>query len=154
MNSSRLSMNENLDAPLNVDAHSPIVATSQRLPWSALTRARRAQISSSAERVDHGPTSNGNPRNAPQLSRDRSMRKTHRCNSIRRPLTCRLGRNIALASAVAITAAQTAEAADVGLWVLAPRPPESLNSVEEHGAQVPWFQKEFRIPYDIVEPFI
>jgi hypothetical protein len=29
-----------------------------------------------------------------------------------------------------------------------------LNSIEQQGTQVPWFQKEFRIPYDTVEPFI
>jgi hypothetical protein len=72
----------------------------------------------------------------------------------RRPFTRHYAPSIALASAVAITAAQTAQAANVGLWVLVPRPPESLNSVEQHGTHTPWFQKEFGIPYDIVEPFI
>src|SRR5258708_205336 len=81
------------------------------------------------------------------------MSETRVCES-RHPFTRRYAQSIALASAVAITVVQTAQAANVGLWVLVPHPPESLYSVEQHGTYVPWFQKEFRIPYDIVEPFI
>jgi hypothetical protein len=47
----------------------------------------------------------------------------------------------------------TARAARVGIYVLAPSPGASLNSVEKHGAD-PRFEKEFSILYDPVESLI
>jgi hypothetical protein len=37
---------------------------------------------------------------------------------------------------------------------LAPQPPASLGSVERHGVDTPWFEREFRIPYETIEPLI
>jgi hypothetical protein len=49
---------------------------------------------------------------------------------------------------------QDAHAASVRLYVLAPQPPASLGSVERHGVDTPWFEREFRIPYETIEPLI
>src|SRR5262245_9451175 len=63
---------------------------------------------------------------------------------------------VVLASVAAVTAfslahAQPARAASAGVYVLAPHPPGDLLSVEAHGAV---HEKEFSIPYDILEPFV
>jgi hypothetical protein len=61
---------------------------------------------------------------------------------------------VAIVTAVSLLAAQTASAVSVRVFVLAPEPPNSLSWVEEQGASKPWFQRNFVIPYDVIEPLI
>ena len=61
---------------------------------------------------------------------------------------------VALIAALSLTATQAAQAATVSLYVLAPKPPETMATLEQHGAVTPWFQRDFSIPYGAVEPLI
>jgi hypothetical protein len=69
-------------------------------------------------------------------------------------MTRRRSAAVALVTAFTLLISQMAWAARVRVFVLAPNPPNSLDWVEEHGSQIPWFSRDFLIPYDVVEQFI
>jgi hypothetical protein len=65
----------------------------------------------------------------------------------------RYGWPVVVVTAFSLAYAQPGRAASASVYVLAPKPPISLNSVETHGA-TPLFKRDFSIPYDTVEPLI